>query len=184
MDEKEFTPVQYAGMITFMNQDGVDVGPLEARKNTFGFIQKIDVVRGRYHCHYALSDDERRINALMIVSEEYDSEILETNEKIGSITVGLSGVVGYFASPKKEYSMYGIESYLADLEREYGDFERRWVNLNGKQFMAPCSQAVGTSISVFVHRNADGKIDALQMEFNRKETELLNLGREKVDNGR
>lgn len=179
MEQNKLRPVQYAGMMTFMNQNGVDVGPLEARSGMPGFIQQVDVVKGRYYCHYAVSEDGLRIDALMLVSDQYPGEVLETPEKIGSVTVSLSGVVGFFSSPKKEYSMKQLGTYICDLEREHSG--RCWVNLNSKQFMSPSSQGVGTSVPVFVHRNADGKVDAFQMEFNRKETDLLIEGMEKVN---
>ena len=177
--EREFRPVQCAGMMTFMNMDGVDIGSLEARSGMPGFIQKVDVARGRYYCHYALSEDGSRIAAIMIVSADYPGEVLEVPERFGSVTVSLSGVMGFFSSPKKEYSMKQLARYIADLERDHPS--RAWVNLNSKQFLAPSSQGVATSVPVFVHRNADGKIDAIQLEFNRKEDELLIEATEKAD---
>jgi hypothetical protein len=39
--------------------------------------------------------------------------------------------------------------------------------------MAPASQGLATRVPVFVHRNEQGEIDAIQMEFNRKADEEL-----------
>lgn len=179
--EGRIRPVLCAGMMTLMGQQGVDVGPLEARKGTFGFIENVNVKKGKYYCHYALSEDAQRVEALIIVSETYEPETLEANEKLGDVTVALSGVAGFFASPKKEYSMQQMGEYLAELEKEHEG--KDWVNLNSKQFFAPTSQGMSTRIPVYAHRDEKGEIDAIQMEFNRSETELLAKGLEVAIDG-
>lgn len=163
--------VLYAGKISFRNQDGVDVGALEAHSSSYGFIRSIPVEKTMYDCHYALSEDGKRVNALMVVSQHYEKEVLEANEFYGSFNVGLSGVVGFFSSPKKEYTALQMGEYLRQLEK--GHSGRGWYTLNSKQFLSPSSQAPATSVSVYVHRNKNKEVDAIQMEFNRKENDKI-----------
>lgn len=170
-NENEVRSAIYAGAITFCNMNGVDACSLESHKDSFGVITKIPVRKGRYECYYDLTDDLKRINAIMIVSEDYPGEALSTPEKLGEITVGLSGVVGFFASPKKEYTGKQLERYMGELISQHTG--KAWVHLNTKQFMAPSSQGIATRVPVFVHRDANGNVDALQMEFNRKADEEL-----------
>ena len=170
-ENSDMRTVVYAGTITFMNKDGVDVCSLESHKDSFGVITKIPVHKGHYECYYDLTDDQKRVNAIMIVSEGYPGETLKTPEKLGEITVGLSGIVGFFASPKKEYTGKQLEKYMGELLSQHTG--KAWVHLNTKQFMAPTSQGIATRVPVFVHRDADGNVDALQMEFNRKADEEL-----------
>lgn len=170
-EENEVRSAIYAGKITFCNMNGVDVCSLESHKDSFGVITKVSVRKGHYECYYDLTDDLKRVNAIMIVSEDYPGEALNTPEKLGEITVGLSGVVGFFASPKKEYTGKQLEKYMGELLSQHTG--KAWVHLNTKQFMAPTSQGIATRVPVFIHRDADGNVDALQMEFNRKADEEL-----------
>ena len=178
MDQKEY-PVLYAGKMSFLNMGGVDIGALEAHSGTLGFLRGVKVHKSIYHCHYALSDDQKRVDAMMVVSHDYAGEVLIANEPIGSFYVGLSGIVGFFSSPKKEYTMNQLGEYLAQLEKEHSG--RNWYSLNSRQFMAPCSQGPATKVNVYAHRDEYGDIDALQIEFNRKEGELLSQGMEAAD---
>ena len=175
MEEKE-TPVLYAGKLSLNNMNGVDIGPLEGHPNTIGFINALAVKKGYYDCHYALSEGGKTVGALMIVHQDYAQEALEANEQIGLFNTGLSGVVGFFRSPKRVYTMDLLADYCKDLEDSHSG--AAWVVLNTKQFICPSSQAPATSVSVFAHRDESGQIDALQMEFNRKENELLAKGAE------
>lgn len=171
MEQKQTIPVIYAGRMSFKNMKGVDIGSLESHSQTIGFLQEIPVFKSIYDCYYAYSEDGRRIGSLMIVSEAYESEVLDANEPLGEFTVGLSGVVGFFSSPKTKYSMSQLGDYLRQLEESHG--KSNWVELNTRQFMAPCSQAPATKVSVYAHRGRDGEIDAIQMEFNRKENDII-----------
>ena len=166
---KEY-PVQYAGKISFLRR-GIDIGPLEAHSESLNFIREMEIEKNVYNCHYAISDDGQRIDAMMVVSNSYESDVLEAKELFGSFSVGLSGVVGFFSSPKKDYTMYQLGEYLKQLDRSH--YGRAWYELNTKQFIAPCSQGPATNVNVYVHRNTKGEIDAIQIEFNRKETELM-----------
>ena len=170
------TPVLYAGRMSFCNAGGVDVGALEAHSKTFGFLRGIKVKKGMYDCHYAIGDNGR-IGAMMIVHVDYESEMLVAEEKIGEFNVGLSGVVGFFSSPKTEYTMNQLGEYLKQLEKDHP--MKTWHVLNSRQFMAPCYQAPSTFVGVYAHRNKSGEIDALQIEFNRQENDLLKKGGEK-----
>lgn len=172
MSEKgETRGVGYVGMMTFFNMDGVDVGSLESRKDSIGVLTKIPVHKGRYECYCALTDDAKHIEALMIVSDDYRGEVLKTPEKLGEVNVGLSGMVGFFSSPKREYTGKQLERYIGELLRDHSG--KAWTQLNTRQFMAPSSQGIATAVPVFAHRNAQGEIDALQLEFNRKADEEL-----------
>lgn len=163
--------VTYVGVITFCNMDGVDIGSLESYQNSYGVITKVAVHKGRYECYYDLIEDLKHVNAIMIVSSDYQGEVLKTPEKLGDINVGLSGVVGFFSSPKKEYTGKQLEKYMGELISQHNG--KAWVHLNSKQFMAPSSQGIATRVPVFVHRDADGNVDAFQMEFNRKADEEM-----------
>lgn len=163
--------VMYAGTITFMNRDGVDVCSLESHADSYGTITKVKIREGKYECYYDLTEDVKRVNAIMIVSSDYGSEVLQTPEKLGEINVGLSGVVGFFSSPKKEYTGKQLEKYMGELLSQHNG--KAWVHLNSKQFMAPSSQGIATRVPVFVHRDANGDVDAFQMEFNRKADEEM-----------
>ena len=178
MDQKEY-PVLYAGKMSFLNLGGVDIGALESHSGSIGFLRGIKVHRSIYHCHYALSEDLKRVDAMMVVSHDYEGDTLIANEPIGSFYVGLSGIVGFFSSPKKEYTMKQLGEYLAQLDKEHTG--RAWHVLNSKQFMAPCSQGPATKVIVYAHRDRYGDVDALQIEFNRKEGELLSKGGEIAD---
>ena len=163
-------PVLYAGKISFLHH-GVDVGALEAHSTSLNFIRSIDIEHAMYNAHYALSEDGKRIGAMMIVSENYYGDVLEANELYGSFSVGLSGVVGFYSSPKKDYTMKQLGVYLKEIERDHKG--NAWTIINSKHFLAPSSQTAATNVNVYVHRNGSGTIDALQMEFNRKESQLI-----------
>lgn len=167
----EASKALYKGMISFTNMRGVDIGSLESHHGAEYVMTNVAVHKSHYWCYYGLSEDERRVNALMIVSVDYEGEELHAPEKLGEISVGLSGVVGYFRSPKTEYGLERLEQYVKDLQRQHPD--KAWVHLNTRQFLAPASQGLVTRVPVFVHRNEQGEIDAIQMEFNRKADEEL-----------
>lgn len=171
-------PVLYAGKISFMNQGGVDIGALEAHSSSLNFLRGIEVEKNLYHCHYALSNDGKRVNAIMVVSRDYEGDVLEADELYGSFSVGLSGVVGFFSSPKKEYTMKQMYEYSKQIDREHSG--KSWYILNTKQFMVPSSQVPATDVNVYVHRNESKQIDAIQMEFNRKQNDII---MEAVNNG-
>ena len=173
MKEQEIS-VLYAGKMSLNNMGGVDVGALEAHSGTIGFLRGISVKKGFYHCHYAIAENNRTIGALMLVHQDYEGDALIADEKIGAFNVGLSGIVGFFSSPKREYTMKQMGEYFRQLEREHTGLA--WVVLNSKQFISPSAQAPATAVSVFAHRDRDGQIDALQMEFNRQENDLLVKG--------
>lgn len=170
-ENNEMDSVLYKGTISFTNMSGVDIGSLESHANSAYALTHVAVHKSHYWCHYALTKDSQRVNALMVVSVDYEGEVLNTPEKLGEINVGLSGVVGYFRSPKTEYSSKQLEQYIKDLQKEHSG--KAWVHLNTRQFMAPASQGLATRVPVFVHRNDQGEIDAIQMEFNRKADEEL-----------
>lgn len=173
MNEQE-TFLLYAGKISLNNMGGVDVGALEAHSGTIGFLRGIAVKKGFYNCHYAIAENGRTIGALILVHQDYEGDSLVAEEKLGAFNVGLSGIVGFFSSPKKEYSMKQMGDYFRQLERDHSGLA--WVVLNSKQFISPSSQAPATAVKVFAHRDAMGQIDALQIEFNRKESDLLVQG--------
>lgn len=172
MEQKE-SPVIYAGRMSFGNAGGVDVGPLEAHSKTLGFLRGIEVRKGFYDCYFAY-DDLGHIGAMMIVNVDYDGEVLTAPEKIGEFNVGLSGVVGFFSSPKTEYTMKQLAEYLKQLEKDHPT--KAWYVLNSRQFLAPCSQGPATFVGAYAHRDKSGKIDAIQIEFNREEGALLGKG--------
>jgi len=172
--EQQETPIIYAGKMSFSNMGGVDIGPLEAHSRSIGFLRGIEVKKGLYYCHYAIAENSQSIGALMIVHQDYEGEVLIASEKIGTFNVGLSGVVGFFSSPKKEYTAKQMGDYFRQLEKEHQG--RLWYELNSKQFISPCPQAPATSVPVFVHRDQRGQIDAIQLEFNRRESALLAKG--------
>jgi hypothetical protein len=161
----------YKGTISFTNMRGVDIGSLEGHRSAEYVLTDVAVHKSLYWCHYGLTEDARRINALMVVSVDYKGEELNTPEKLGEISVGLSGVVGFFRAPKTEYNLERLEQYTKDLQEQHPD--KAWVHLNTRQFMAPAAQGLATRVPVFVHRNEQGEIDAIQMEFNRKADEEL-----------
>lgn len=174
MEERQIHPVLYLGKIGFSNACGVDIGSLEGRKGTTAVIAGVPVARGTYECYYAIREDGKAIGAMMIVHETYGGEVLETSEKIGEFTVGLSNVVGFFASPKTEYTLNQLADYVKKLETEHEG--HIWHVLNSRQFMAPACQAAATFVSAYAHRNQDGYVDAIQIEFNREESALLGKG--------
>lgn len=177
MEEQQITPtsVTYAGTLSLSNADGVDIGSLEGRAGTTALLSGVQVEKGTYDCYYAAREDGKGIGALIIVSTRFEGEALEATEKIGEFTVGLSNVVGFFRSPKKEYTLNQLADYVKELEDGHGK-NRVWVRLNSKQFMSPASQAAATFVPAYAHRNANGEIDAIQIEFNRKESALLEKG--------
>ena len=142
----EIDSVLYKGTISFTNMSGVDIGSLESHVNSAYALTHVAVHKSHYWCHYALTKDSQRVNALMVVSVD-------------------------FRSPKTEYSSKQLEQYIKDLQKEHSG--KAWVHLNTRQFMAPASQGLATRVPVFVHRNEQGEIDAIQMEFNRKADEEL-----------
>ena len=90
----EIDSVLYKGTISFTNMSGVDIGSLESHVNSAYALTHVAVHKSHYWCHYALTKDSQRVNALMVVSVDYEGEVLNTPEKLGEINVGLSGVVG------------------------------------------------------------------------------------------
>jgi len=169
--EKEIRPVMYAGMFTLLSTGLLDVSPLEGREGVAGFLGSIQMKKGRYYCHYAVSDDAQRITAIMVVHADYPGDSLETSEFIGYTQSALSGVVGFFSHPKKAYTLNQLGEYVAQLEKEHSG--RCWVNINSKQFFAPSSQGLSTRVPVYGHRDKKGELDALQIEFDPRESELL-----------
>lgn len=163
---EEIIPVIYRGKMSFNSTPKIDIGSLEAKKSTIGHVLGLDVKPGYYDCFYALHEDRKRVGALMVAHESYPGESLVTNEKIGEILVGLSGVVGFFCSPKTEYSFKQLGRYIDDLKKRHTD-ENVWAELNSRQFVAKSSQTPGSAIDVWGHRGEDGKIDALRLEFRR-----------------
>ena len=171
------TPVTYVGRISFNGMAGVDVGTLEGHASTCGLVSGIGVKKGYYDCFYAMSEDGMSIGALIVVNEEYEGDSLTAPEKIGEFAVGLSGIVGFFASPKTEYTLRQLGNYIGQIERRKGG--RVWYELNTSQFLCPSSQAPATTVEVRAHRT-DGTIDALQIEFNRAQNDVLAKGVEEA----
>lgn len=165
---EEIIPVVYQGKMSFNSTPKIDIGSIEAKKTTLGHILGLDIKRGYYDCFHAFHEDGKRIGALMIAHEDYPDESLVTNDKIGEILVGLSGVVGFFCSPKTEYTFKRLGHYIDDLKSRHPD-ANVWSELNSRQFVAPSSQTPGSVIDVWGHKDGKGQIDALRLEFRRVE---------------
>lgn len=165
MDNQEFTPVKYLGLISFNNMMGVDFGPLEGRAEAANMLREIPVKKGTYQCYKGIDPVTCKVSAVMAVHPDYPGEELITDEHYGDAIVGLSGMVGLFCSPKKEYSMKQLGQYLRELSRDYPTGSRGWHILNSKQLMAPSGRMPGSAVSLFVHRDGSGQIDALKVEF-------------------
>ena len=175
MEEENIYPIKFVGYMSLMNAGGLDVGSLEGRDGTPSLLSGIAVMKSAYECYYAIREDGRGVGAMMLVSTSYGRDTLEATEKIGEFTVGLSNIVGFFSSPKKEYTLKQLAEYVGQLEKEHAGLGL-WTSLNSRQFLAPASQPAATFVSVYAHRNGFGEIDAIQMEFNRKESALLEQG--------
>ena len=166
--EKELIPVVYDGRISLNSTPKIDVCSLEARTTTMGHILGLPVKRGYYDCYHAIHEDGKRVGAIMVAHIDYPGDELVTNEKIGEILVGLSGIVGFFCSPKTEYSLNRLKEYIGDLKR-FHPLNEPWAERNSRQFVSPSSQAPGSAIDVWGHRDGNGEIDALRIEFRRVE---------------
>ena len=165
MDNQEFTPVQHVGQISFNNMMGVDFGPLEGRASAANMVAAIAVKKGVYDCYKGIDPATGKVSAIMVVHPDYASEELTTEELYGNAIVGLSGMVGFFCSPKKEYSMKQLGNYINELLSDHPSGERGWHILNTRQFMAPSGRMPGSEVSLHIHRDANDEIDALKIEF-------------------
>lgn len=171
-ERNELVPVTCKGRMSFISNPKVDICSLEARTTTYGHILGLDIKRGYYDCYSAIHEDGKHMGALMLVHETYPGEELVTDEKIGEITVGISGIVGFFRNPKTEYSFKQLGQYIDDLNRFHVP-TIPWAEVNSRQFISPSAQTPGSAVDVWGHRDGDGKIDALRIEFRRVEEKDL-----------
>lgn len=178
MEEKQKISVTQRGEISFVNNPLIDICSLESTADSLWCLLGIKIKQGRYDCYDALSEDGKRIGAIMLVHVGYpnkenptaeEREELVTPEKVGDFCVGMSGVVGFFRHPKTQYSKKALDGYLDDLKRFHNPAVP-WSEVNSRQFIAPSGQLPGSVVTVWAHRSEDdGEYDALKLEFGRKD---------------
>lgn len=176
--QTQYTPIRRVGLLSFRNDGGVDVGGLESSNDAVGAIKGIKVRKTLYEAYYSVREDGLGIGALIVASEDFRGETLTASEKLGEIIVPLSGIVGFFCSPKKAYTAKQMDKYLKELEHDYHASGTFWKVLNSRQFICPSGQPIGSVVPVFCHRNKQGQIDAIQMEFSRKAKTIAELAGE------
>ena len=168
MEGKDLSPVEYAGKLK-LTEGLVDVGSLESTKRTLGFVQGLKVKPGVYAC-YVGRDGNGRNGALIIVSESFEGESLEATESFGEAPVGLTGMVGFFRAPKKEYTANQLDAYIKEL---MADSRKGQTVINSKQFMAASGMSPAVKAPIFVHRDVNGEVDAVQIEFRQALNEIM-----------